>query len=332
MGYIYALLSALLFAANGSVIKVLVETGISPAQVTFFRVAGVAAISGIVLLFLDRNAFRLPLRRLGVMVILGITGVAMVQWFYASALSLVPVGIALLLEYMAIILVAVIAWGIFKEQVKARLWWAIVCVIIGLAFVAQIWASTLDPLGVMMGLLAALSLTIYLLLGERLVAQTSALAVAFWSMLFAAAFWAIFSQWWRIPLDAFQTEVSMSGTLSEVILPLWLPMLWNIVLGSFAPFFLSFLALKHLTATAAGIISSSEVIFAFIVAWLWLGEALALNQIIGIAIVLAGILLAQTARVHKLVGPDLEAQDVLLSTGAITVIDVRPSDPVDVPD
>ena len=48
----------------------------------------------------------------------------------------------------------------------------------------------------------------------------------------------------------------------------------TVVLGSFAPFLLSFYALKHLTATAAGIVASSEVIFAFVVAWLWLGEQL----------------------------------------------------------
>ena len=124
----------------------------------------------------------------------------------------------------------------------------------------------------------------------------------------------------------------MSGALSAVILPMWIPMLWNIVLGSFAPFFLAFLALKHLTATSAGIISSSEVIFAFIVAWLWLGESLELNQIIGIAIVLVGIVLAQTARVHKLMGSDDSTEEVVTSTGAIAVIDVRPSEHVDTPE
>lgn len=326
MGYIYALVSAMLFATNGSVTKVVIEAGFTPAQVTFFRVAGVAVISGLVLLVIDRKAFRIGTRHLIVLLILGITGVAMVQWFYAVALSLVPVGIALLLEFTAVLLVAVIARVFFKEHVKARLWWAIVAVLAGLAIVAQIWASTLNPLGVVMGLLAAVSLTIYLLLGERLVARTSALTVAFWSMSFAAIFWAAFSGWWRIPIDALLAEVSMSGTLSNLVVPIWIPLLWNVVLGSFAPFFLSFLSLKHLTATAAGIISSAEVIFSFVVAWLWLHEVLGPVQIVGIAIVLVGIVLAQTSRLNKVVGSDLTTQEVLSSTGAIPVISTRASD------
>ena len=51
-----------------------------------------------------------------------------------------------------------------------------------------------------------------------------------------------------------------------------MPLAATVVFGSFLPFVLSFTALKHLPATAAGIVASSEVIFAFLVAWLWLGE------------------------------------------------------------
>ena len=68
---------------------------------------------------------------------------------------------------------------------------------------------------------------------------------------------------------------------------------------------MSFFALKHLSATAAGIVASSEVIFAFATAWLWLGETLDLVQLLGAGVVLAGIVLAQTARAGKVVDADL---------------------------
>jgi len=79
------------------------------------------------------------------------------------------------------------------------------------------------------------------------------------------------------------------------------PLTVTVILGSFAPFLLSFYALKHLSATAAGIVASSEVLFAFVVAWLWLGEQLSVVQIVGAAVVLVGIVLAQTARSTKTV-------------------------------
>ena len=90
--------------------------------------------------------------------------------------------------------------------------------------------------------------------------------------------------------------MSLTGALDDVHVPLWVPTLWVITLGAFAPFVLSFAALRHLSATAVGILASSEVLFAFVVAWVWLGETLIAVQIAGAALVLAGIVVAQTAR------------------------------------
>jgi drug/metabolite transporter (DMT)-like permease len=70
-------------------------------------------------------------------------------------------------------------------------------------------------------------------------------------------------------------------------------------------FILSFVSLKHLKSTTAGIVASSEVLFAFVVAWLWLNETLTSVQVLGAAIVAVGIVLAQTARPGKVVDLDL---------------------------
>lgn len=316
MGYVYALCAALLFGTNGSVTKVVIDAGLEPAQLTLFRVGGTAAIAAIVLLFANRGAFRVTWRQLGLLVILGIAGVALLQFTYAVAISILPVGITLLIEYTAVLMVALVAFLFLHEKVRARLWVAIGFVLVGLAVVAQIWASELVPFGVLMAFSAAVCLAIYFLLGEREVGKTSPMAVAFWTMSTSAVFWAVFSGWWNIDPATFTTPVSLSGNLAQVELPLLVPLLWNVLMGSFLPFFLSLLALKHLTATAAGIVASAEVVFAFIVAWLWLGEGLGLVQIIGAAVVLAGIILAQTARADKVVDADLaitaEATDSLV--------------------
>lgn len=305
MGYVYALCAALLFGMNGSVTKVVIGAGLDPAQLTLFRVGGTAAIAAVVLLLLNRAAFRVTWRQLGLLGVLGIIGVALLQYTYAVALSVLPVGITLLIEYTAVLMVAIVAFFFLHEKVRARLWVAIGLVLAGLAVVAQIWASELVPFGVLMAFAAAICLALYFLLGEREVGKTSPMAVAFWTMSASAVFWAIFSGWWDIDPAIFATPVSLSGNLAQLELPLLVPLAWNVLMGSFLPFFLSLLALKHLTATAAGVVASAEVVFAFIVAWLWLGEGLNLVQIIGAAFVLAGIILAQTARVDKVVDADL---------------------------
>lgn len=299
MGYVFALLAALIFGANGSLTKLIVEAGLTPMQLTQFRTLGTAVLAGAILLVVDRSAFRLRPRALLVMAALGIGGVAILQATYAAALRLLPVGIALLLEYLAVLLVALFAFFVFRERVRARIWVAIVLVLAGLAVVAQVWASTLDPLGVLLGLAAAVSLAFYFLLGERQVGQTSPLTVAFWTMTFATASLALVSGWWELRPATFATPIDVGGSLGGLSLPLVIPLAVTVVVGSFAPFLLSFTALRYLSATAAGIAASSEVLFAFLVAWLWLGEQLDPWQIAGAGTVLAGIVLAQTARQQK---------------------------------
>ena len=68
------------------------------------------------------------------------------------------------------------------------------------------------------------------------------------------------------------------------------------MLGTIAPFALTIGALRHLAATRVGITMTFEPVAATVVAWAWLGETLSTAQIAGGAIVLGGILLAQTAR------------------------------------
>jgi len=117
----------------------------------------------------------------------------------------------------------------------------------------------------------------------------------------------------------FTVAVPLGDSPSDISAPLWTLLLWNMTLGSFAPFLLSLNALKRLSATAAGITATSEIAFAFIAAWLWLNEALSLAQIVGASIVLLGIVIAQSARTSDVV---VQA-DLALETGPIFLPDLE---------
>lgn len=319
MGYFYALLAAFLFGANGSVSKVIIQSGFSATQLTQMRVLGAAIISGLVLLMLDKKSFYLPKKQWPTILVLGIVGVAMLQATYAFAIELLPVGIALLLEYLAVLLVALVAFFFFKEKVRLRLWVAIGFVMVGLVVVAEIWASTLNPTGVMWGLLAAFTLATYFLVGEKQLKTISPLALSFWTMSVATVFWAPLSGWWELEWSDFAILAAVGPGDDALVLPLWAFFLWNIILGSFAPFLLSLSALKRLSATAAGILATSEIAFAFITAWLWLQEQLTVLQVVGASIVLGGIVIAQSARSSDVV---VQA-DLALETGPIILPDVQ---------
>jgi drug/metabolite transporter (DMT)-like permease len=315
VGYLYAFTAAFLFGANGTVTKVMIEAGISALQITQMRVLGSAIVAGAVLFVLDRHSFRVPRGQRLALVVMGVVGVGVLQASYALAVELLPVGIALLLEYLAVPMVAVFAFVVFKERVRTRIWVSIGLIMAGLAVVAQIWDSSLNAMGTLWALIAALSLATYFLVGEKQMETISPLALMFWSMTIAATFWAFISGWWRIDPSTFAQSVPLTGVLEGVPAPMWFLLLWNVVMGSFAPFLLSLAAIKKLSATAAGIAATSEIVFAFIVAWLWLGENLSGSQIIGASVVLAGIILAQTARRS----PVPITADLAMETGPIVL-------------
>ena len=313
MGYVFAFLAAAFFGLNGSVTKVMMESGLTALQVTQMRVLGAALLGGVVLMILSPHSFRIPKKQIPSVVIMGLVGVASLQATYALALDLLPVGIALLLEYTAVPMVAMVAFFFFKERVRRRIWVSIGFVMAGLAIVAQIWASTLNPLGVMWGFGAAVSLATYFLIGERQLETISPLALLFWTMTTATIFWSFFSGWWNIPAGIFGQSVSLQGSLDGVSAPLWVLLIWNVSMGSFLPFLLSLAALKRLSATAAGIAATSEVGFAFLFAWLWLLQTISSFQSIGAVLVLAGIIIAQTSRRS----PVVVQADLALETGPI---------------
>jgi len=293
----------------------MIEAGMSALQVTQMRVLGAALVAGAVLFILDRRSFRVPRGQALALVVMGVIGVGMLQASYALAVELLPVGIALLLEYLAVPMVAVFAFVVFKERVRTRIWVSIGLIMAGLAVVAQIWNSSLNLVGTLWAMVAALSLSTYFLVGEKQMETISPLALMFWSMTIAAVFWAFISGWWRLDPSEFAQSVPLTGVLEGVPAPMWMLLLWNVVMGSFAPFLLSLAAIKKLSATAAGIAATSEIVFAFFVAWLWIGENLSGSQIIGAAVVLSGIIVAQTARRS----PVPITADLAMETGPIVL-------------
>jgi len=143
-------------------------------------------------------------------------------------------------------------------------------------------------------LLAAVCLACYYLMGERGTATRDPVALTCWSFVAAAVFWAFAAPWWNFDASVLAERVPVSLGSAEV--PLWVLVLWIVVLGAVVPFWLSIASLRHLPPTAAGLVATVEPVFASIVAWVWLEQVLSGWQVLGGAVVLTGIVLAQTAR------------------------------------
>lgn len=286
---------SLLFAANGTVAKLVLRAGLDAPALTTLRASG--AFVGLLLLSLAIRPARLRLtrRELPLIITYGMAGFFLVPMLYFVSISRLPVGIALLFEYTAPLFVAL--WARFGQhaRVRPRLWVGLALSLAGLACVAEVWGSLrLDGLGVAAGFAAAVLLAGYYVLGARGVSQRDTLSLTCWAFGCAALAGMIVRPWWTFPVEVF------AGTSGG--LPVWLLCGYVVVLGSIVPYLLVAAALRHLPATSVGIVGMVEPVIAATVAWLALGEALNPAQLGGGLLVLVGVVLAETARATT--GPD----------------------------
>jgi drug/metabolite transporter (DMT)-like permease len=289
--------AALLFALNGTVSKVVLQSGISSLELTQVRATGAFLGFALVLALTRRHSLRLTRRELPYLVVFGIAGVALVQWLYFVSIGRLPIGIALLIEYIAPILIALWAWAVFKEAIRRRIWVALALAVVGLAIVVEAWSGVaLDGLGVAASLAAAVAYAVYVLMAEHAVRWRDPASLTAYGFLFAGLFWAVVQPLWRFPTARLDDSVSLLGHLERHSLPVWLLLLYVVVAGTMITFLLVAAALRHISATRVGIVAMLEPVAASAVAFAWLGESFGTAQLVGGAIVLTAILLAQTAR------------------------------------
>ncbi len=296
VGYALTLAAAALFAVNGSVSTLVLQAGIPATRLTSLRCAGAALALLVVLAIVAPERLRITWREVPFLAVFGVVGIALTQFLYYVAIGRMPVGIALVFEMTAPVLIALYVWLVRREKVRSRLWVSLLLSLSGLVLVAEVWrdGGSLDLVGVVAALVAALCLATYYLMGERGAVTRDPVTLTCWSFVAAAVFWSIAAPWWEFDGAVLDGRVAISVGSAQV--PLWVLVAWIVVLGAVVPFWLSIAALQHLAPTTAGLVATVEPVFASIVAWLWLEQVLSGWQIAGGAVVLTGIVLAQTAR------------------------------------
>jgi len=296
VGYALYLTAALLFGINGTVSKVLLQSVDDAARVSQLRVTAAFLILVVVVAVTNRRALRLRRAELGPVAAYGVLGVAMTQWLYFVAIERMPIGIALLIEFTAPIMVVLWVRFAWHRPVRNTIWIGLALALAGLAMVAEIWSgSTLNPVAVAAAFGAAGSLAVYYLLGETAGRERDPISLTMWGFGFAALLWAIALPWWGFPWAALQGSAQPFGPDSTPI-PLWLLATSMVVTGTILSFGLVLAAIRHIGAAGASIIGMTEPLIASLVAWVVLDEVLTPIQILGGAVILGGVIVAERAR------------------------------------
>jgi drug/metabolite transporter (DMT)-like permease len=298
LGYAMALTAAALWAVNGVVSKVIIESGDVPSQrLTEVRTTGAFVLLFVALALARPKSLRVQRAELPMLLTFGVLGLAFVQWFYFEAISRLDIGVALLIQYIAPVLVALWARFAYHEPVRRRIWVALALSVLGIALLVELWEGlTLDGLGVAAALGSAVTFAVYVLSAERAVTRRDPVSLVCYGFLLAALFWAVVQPLHSFPFALVDESVSLLGRLEDISLPVWLLMAWMIVLGTIVPFALLAASLRHIPASRAAIAAMFEPVGATVFAYAWLGESLTAAQLVGALVVLGAIALAQTAR------------------------------------
>ena len=197
---------------------------------------------------------RVPARELPYLALFGIAGLAFVQWFYFLAIHRLAIGIALLIQYLAPLLVALWARFALHEPVRRRIWFALALALAGLGADRQHLRrrEALPRRGRRVRARArAFTYALYILLAEHASATVDAVSLLAWGFGFGSLFWAIIAPWWIFPGHRVGRRTRRcSAHLAATTCPVWALMTWMVVLGTILPFFLLVSALRHLPRDA----------------------------------------------------------------------------------
>jgi drug/metabolite transporter (DMT)-like permease len=312
-GLALALLSAATFGTSGTFGSALIEAGWSPAAAVTARISLSALLLTVPAVLQLRGRWALLRRDAVPVAMFGLIAVAGCQLFYFSAIQRLPVGVALLLEYLGVLLVVGWLWLRHGQRPRRRTVAGTVAALAGLALVLGVTGHVrIDPLGVMWGLLAAVGLAIYFLISAATgqaprTSQTGRasqappeplppIAMTWAAMCTGTAALAVLGWTGLVPMTMHTGPVTVLNHQVSWVLPV----VGLALISSVVPYVAGIGAARRLGAKLASFAGLAEVLFAILFAWLLLGQLPTAMQIAGGVFILAGVALV---RLDELAAP-----------------------------
>lgn len=300
------LLAAAGFGLGAIFAKLGFARGLTPLATVEGRTTLALLLLVAVLGWRDRTLLRLPRGSAGLLVAFGLS-VAVANFCYYFAIDRVPVGVAISVQYTGPVLL--LGWTALaarwsrgrspapRRRVPWPTWAAATATLAGAALVSRAFESGagLDPLGLASAAVSAVAFCSMLLTSEALGRRgVHPATVLVWSFGTAVLLWSVVAPWWTFPWDAMSDPAAVGALLGVA------------VVGTLVPFFLQVGAVQVLPAATAGIALTAEPVFASAFAWLLLAEGLSGVQLVGAALVVAGVAVVRTveARAAGAAEPD----------------------------
>jgi drug/metabolite transporter (DMT)-like permease len=300
-GMIFAIASAVTFATTGPFAKALMETGWSPIAAVTARMAGGALVMALFATVVRRGWWREAVAHYRTIVVYGLIPVAGAQLCYYCAVAHLSVGVALLLEYLAPVLVVGWIWATTQRRPAALTLAGAALALTGTLVVLDVFSGAhIDGVGVAWALGAMVCAACYFVMSGRVAADEDGLhpvTLATGGLIVGAATVATLGVTRVLPMTFTTHDTVVAGHTTSFLMPI-------VVLGVVSTamaYLLGIFAISRLRPSYASLVGLGEVLSAVVWAWLLLGEAISPTQAIGGAVVLVGLALAGRSSDHRTV-------------------------------
>jgi drug/metabolite transporter (DMT)-like permease len=286
-GLALGLVSAAAFGTSGTFAAALIAAGWSPGAAVLARIAVAAVILTVPAVLRLRGQWVLLWRSAGRVAAYGLFAVAGAQWCYFNAVARIPVGVAILLEYLGVVLV--VGWLWLRHGQRPRRLTAIggAVAIAGLAMVLNLAGTAgINPAGVLWALGGAVGLATFFVLSAGNEEEPLPPLVMTWAgMCIGAATLAVMAGTGLMPLAESAGDVHVFGHQVSWIVPV----LGLSLVAAVISYIAGIGAARRLGARLASFIGMAEVLFAILFAWLLLGQLPTPVQFLGGGLILAGV-------------------------------------------
>lgn len=290
LGLLLALMSAAAFGSSGAFAKGLLLAGWTPAGAVTWRVAIGAVLLAVPGAMALQGRWHLLRRGWPTVLLFGIVAVAGVQLFFFFAVERLSVGVALLIEYLAVLLVVVWLWLRHGQRPRPLTIIAAALAIAGLLFVLDLFgAFSVDLIGVAFGLVAAIGLAGYFVMSSDDSHGIPALALAAGGLIVGSVALLSAGLIGLVPMRWNTADVLLAGAY----VPWWLAVAALGFVAAAFSYLAGVMANRRLGSKLASFLGLSEVLFAVLWAWLLLGELPAAVQLFGGALILAAVVMVK---------------------------------------
>ncbi len=285
-----ALFSSAVFGTSGSFAKALLETGWSTGAAVTLRLTGAALILAIPAILALRGRWHQLRDNWLTILLFGLIGVAACQLFYFNAVARLSVGVALLLEYLAPVLIVLWLWAASRKRPRALTLGGTLLSLAGLVLVLDLTGAVkVDLVGVLWGIAAAVCLAMYFFITAKENDTLPPIVLASGGLMVGAAVMWLAGATGLLPMTFSTADTKLGGWFA----PWWVSLAGLVVLATVLAYVSGIMAARALGSKVASFVSLTEVLFAVIWAWLLLGELPGAIQLLGGVLIVGGVILVR---------------------------------------